>query len=57
MSQLSGPMGRPPKPRSNIYTVLALVTLLVLAVGVGVLYWANTDMTGESNPLFLFKLK
>ena len=48
-------MGRPPKPKSNVYTILALVSAILLGVGVGLLYKANTDMTGDSNPLKFVK--
>ena len=48
-------MGRPPKPRSNVYTILALVAAILLGTGFGLLYKANTDMTGESNPMHIYK--
>ncbi len=45
--------GKAPKPpstkhkyRSNIYTILAMASLLVLITGVAMLYWVNVDLTG-----------
>jgi len=36
--------------RSNIYTVLALVGVLALAVGIGFVVYKNNDLTGKGNP-------
>jgi hypothetical protein len=45
------------KPRSNIYTVLTAITMLVLAAGVAYLWYANTKATGDSNPFTLLGKK
>ena len=52
---------RGPKPRNNIYTVLALASILALGLGVGLLWWSNIEMTGweqneragGTNPLYM----
>lgn len=35
----------------NVYTALALIATIALAVGVGYLWYVNTHMTGQSNPM------
>lgn len=44
-------MASAPKPRSNVYTVLALISMLALGSAVGALWWANNKLTGDSNPM------
>jgi hypothetical protein len=44
-----------PKPKSNIFTVLLMIAAIAMGAGVVVLYMANTQMTGQSNPLHIEK--
>lgn len=41
------------EPMANVYTVLALITVLVLAVAVGFVWWQNVLLTGDSNPFLM----
>ncbi len=43
----------PPPAKPNVYTVLLVVAFVVLATGVGCMWYLNTEMTGEGNPLHL----
>lgn len=40
-------------PRSNVYTVLMIVAALVLALGVGSVWYRSYQLTKSSNPLEL----
>ena len=59
MAKSPAPPSTKPKHRSNVYTILALATILALGTGVVLLYMANVEMTGweqadnGQNPLFL----
>lgn len=56
MSQLSSGTTVRRKPAGpNVYSVLAIVAFIALAVAVGVLWVANTSITGESNPFFVIQ--
>jgi hypothetical protein len=46
------PMARRGAP-GNIYTVLALIALLVLGAGIGYMAYKNVRMTGASNPFLV----
>ncbi len=46
MAKSAPPPTAKPKHRSNIYTILALATILALGTGVVLLYMANVKMTG-----------
>lgn len=41
------------EPMANVYTVLALITVLVLTVAVGFVWWQNVLLTGDSNPFLM----
>ena len=53
MSQMNSGMSAPVKPQNNVYTMLMLATIVALAVGIGVLWLKNTELTGESNPFLI----
>lgn len=50
MAKSAPPPTAKPKHRSNIYTILALATILALGTGVVLLYMANVKMTGWEQP-------
>jgi hypothetical protein len=35
------------KPGNTVYTALMLITLLVLGVGIGVIWWKNVQLTDQ----------
>lgn len=45
------------KPSPNVYTVLAVVAFIALAIGVGVLWQTNTSLTGEGNPFHVVEAR
>ncbi|MCX5659154.1 MAG: hypothetical protein NTW19_05455 [Planctomycetota bacterium] len=40
-------------PRSNVYTVLMIIAALVLALGVGSVWYRSYQLTKSNNPLEL----
>ena len=38
------------KPGNNIYSLLVFVAFVALAIGVGVVWWKNTQLTGDLQP-------
>ena len=61
MAKSPAPPSTKPKHRSNVYTILALASILILITGVVLLYMTNVKMTGweqpenGQNPYFLTK--
>ncbi|MHB1157478.1 MAG: hypothetical protein ACYC26_11660 [Phycisphaerales bacterium] len=41
------------KSNPNVYTALAIIATLALAVGVGYVWHINTTLTGQGNPMTL----
>ncbi len=52
MTQMSTPTATVPA-KSNVYTVLALVSVLMLLAGIGYVTYKNTNMTESVNPFAL----
>ncbi len=55
MSQapITAPVRARVAPRSNVYTVLAAIAALALAVACGVVAYTSTQHSGQGNPFFL----
>ena len=64
MSRAANIPGGRPKPRSNVYTVLAFIAFASLATACGMVWWKNVELTKEaqddlkpnrnlSNPMFV----
>lgn len=52
MTQMPPPAATVPA-KSNVYTVLALVSVLMLLAGIGYVAYKNMNMTGSANPFAL----
>lgn len=52
MTQMNTPAASVPA-KSNVYTVLALVSVLMLLAGIGYVGYKNISMTGTGNPFAL----
>ena len=50
MTQMPSPAALPPRAGtpSNIYTVLLLCALLILAVGIGYIWWRSSQLYGDN---------